>query len=107
MYEEINGTLLGNNLAYFFVYNNSITHGLFGLFMVIGFFLIVLIGSLFAQLRMTGRIRPEVSFLAGSFLTLGFATILEQYSGILNSIYFFILVGLTILSFIWVATSSE
>ena len=106
-YPYINGTLLGNNLAYAFTYANSVTYGMFGLFMVIAFYLTVLIGSLIYQLRFTSRIRPEVNFLASSFVTLGFATILEQYAGILSATYFFILIGLTVVSLIWVAMSSE
>jgi hypothetical protein len=106
-YEYVNGTLAGENLAYFFVYANSVTHELFGLFMVLSFFLVVLIGSAFAQLRTTGRLRPETSFLAASFVTLGFATILEQYSGILSANNFVILIAMTIIGIIWVVMSSN
>jgi hypothetical protein len=107
MYENINGTLAGNNINYFFLYANSVTHGWFVLMMIISFFLIVLISSLVMQLRFTSRIRFEVSLLASSFATLGLATIIEQFSGLLEPFYFFILIGLTALSFIWVALSSE
>lgn len=106
-YPSLNGTLVGNNLAELLVYANSVTHELFGLLIVIAFYLVVLLGSLVAQQRFTTRIRPEASFLASSFTTLGLATILEMYSGILSPIYFFVLIGLTILSFIWVAISSD
>lgn len=104
-YEYINGTEMGDNLAYIFKYANDVTHQMFGLFMVIGFFLVVMITSVFAQFRFTGRVRPETSFLASSFVTLGFAVIIEQYSGILAPQYFFILIGLNIIGFIWVALS--
>jgi hypothetical protein len=107
MYPTINGTLAGENLGYFFLYANSVTRDLFGLLMVVGFFFVVLIGSLISQLRITGRMRPETSFLAASFVTLGLATILEQYTGILSPVYFFALIGMTILSLIWVAMSSD
>ena len=106
-YPYMNGTLAGNNVLYFFTYANSVTHELFGLFMVISFFIVVLLGSLFAQMRFTGRMKFEVSLLAASFSTLGFATIIEQYTGIFSPVYFFILIGVTILSFLWLATSSN
>jgi len=104
-YPEINGTVVGSDLMQLFVYANTVTHEWFALFMVVGFFLVVLIGSLFMQFRFTTRIRPETSLLASSFATLGWATILEMNSGILNPVYFFVIVGVTILSFIWVAIS--
>lgn len=107
VYPEINGTLIGSDLSQIFVYANSVTHDLFGLVMVIAFYLVVLLGSIFMQLRFTARIRPEVSFLASSFATLGFATILEQVSGILSPVYFFMLIGITVLSILWVALSSD
>ena len=104
-YPEINGTLVSNNLMETFVYANTVTHNWFALFLVVGFFLVVLIGSLLAQFRFTTRIRPETSFLASCFATLGWATILEMYSGILNPIYFFFIIGCNILAFIWVINS--
>jgi lipopolysaccharide export LptBFGC system permease protein LptF len=106
-YPSMNGTEIGSNLANIFVYANSVTYGYFGLFFVIAFFLVVLLGSIFMQIRFSGRVRPEISMLASSFATLGLATILEQVSGILSPLYFFILIGLTILSGIWVALSSD
>ncbi len=106
-YPEINGTLAGDNLAYLMTYANQVTHNLFGIFMVAGFFLVVFIGSLFAQFRFTTRIKIETSVLASMFATLGWATILEMYSGILDPIYFFIIVSLTILSLIWTALAER
>ena len=101
MYPEINSTLAGENIAYFFIYANEVTYNLFSVFMVLGFFLVVFLGSIFMQLRFKGTIKPETSFLASAFATLGFAVILEQYSGILSPIYFFFIVGVLILAIIW------
>lgn len=106
-FQTLNGTLAGSDLTYFFVYANDVTNGLFVLTMVISFFLIVSVGSMMAQLRFSGRIRPEVSMLAGSFSTLGFAVILEQRTGLLAPQYFFVLIALTILSAVWTFMSSE
>lgn len=104
-YNEINGTLAGENVMYLFLYANEVTLGWFGLVITIAFFLVVFLGSLFAQQRYTAQIKPEVSALASCFATLGWATVLEMTSGILEPSYFFVLVGMTILSFIWVALS--
>jgi len=101
MYPAINGTLAGDNLAYLLVYANSVTKDLFGLLIVVGFFLIVFIGSMFMQLRIRAYVKPETSLLASSFATLGFALILEQYTGILSPVYFFIIFGILILSIVW------
>lgn len=106
-YPLINGTLAGDDISYFFVYANTVTNGKFGFFMVFGFFLVVLLGSLFAQFRFTARIRPDTSLLASSFATLGWATVLEMKTGILNPVYFFAIIGITILSIIWVALSDN
>ena len=104
-YPSLNGTLVGSNLMELFVYANTVTNNLFGLFITIGFFFVVFLGSLLAQFRFTARIRPETSALASSFATLGWATILESYSGILSPVYFYVIIGVTVLSFIWVALS--
>lgn len=86
-----------------FVYGNVVTHGLFALFLVVGFFLVTLLGGLFAVFNASSRLQFEKSLLAASFATLGWATILEMYSGLLNPVYFFVIIGITILSMIWVA----
>jgi tetrahydromethanopterin S-methyltransferase subunit B len=107
MYEYLNGTKVGSNLAELLVYANSVTNELFGLVITVAFFAVVLIASLMFQLRLTGRIRPETSLMASSFATLGWATILEMYSGILSPVYFFFIIGITILSILLVALSSD
>lgn len=107
MFPAINGTLIGNDLSQIFVYANSITHGLTVLFMVFGFFLIVLITSLIMQQRFSGNIRPETSFAAASFATLGLATLLEQRTGLLNPLYFVIIIAMTVLSVIWLIMNSD
>lgn len=100
-YPLVNGTLVGQNLGELFIYANSVTHNFFALFITVGFFLVTFLGSLFMQLRFRAVIKPETSLLASSFATLGFAIILEMYSGILNPVYFIFIVGVLILSIIW------
>lgn len=106
-FEELNGTLASENLGYLFVYANQVTVGWFGTLMVLGFFLVVLIGSLMMQLRFRGEAVFKTSFLASCFATLGFATILEQVSGILNTGYFLVIILATIIAVIIIAVSSE
>lgn len=104
-YPVINGTLAKQDLTYFFIYADIVTNGLFSLFLVVGFFLVVFLGSLFMQFRYTTKVRPEISLLASSFATLGWVTILEMKTGLLNPIYFISVIGITILAFIWASNS--
>lgn len=107
MYESLNGTLMSQDLAYAIIYANQVTYGYFGLFIVIAFFLLVLISSLIMQQRFTSRIRFDVSLLASSFASLAFASILMERTGLLNYTPFFILLGITIASALWVILSSD
>lgn len=107
MYPTINGTAAGLDLSYFFVYANSVTNGLFILLFVISFFVIVLVASLFGQLRITGRVKPETSFLAASFATIGLEVLLMQKNGLLSPMYFIISLAIFIISLIWVFLSSN
>jgi hypothetical protein len=102
MYEYLNGTKTGSNILEIFIYANSVTHGFAVPAIVLSFFILVFVSSLMMQLRFAGRIRPEVSFLASSFATFGFAVILEQTTGLLNPVYFFLTIGATLLGMLWV-----
>jgi len=102
-YPELNGTLVRDDLMELFVYSNVVTGGLFGLFITMGFFLVVFIGVMMSYISRGRDIEIEKCMLAASFATLGWATILEMSSGILNPVYFFVIIGITILSMIWVA----
>jgi len=105
MYPELNSTLVGSNVMETFIYANSVTGGWFAPITTLAFFLVVFLGSVFAQQRYTTQIKIEASLLVSCFATLGWATVLEMTSGILSPVYFFVIIGLTILSFIWVALS--
>lgn len=108
VFPEINGTLSSQNLAYFLVYANSVTNNIFGWVITFGFFFVVLLGSFAFQTRTNpSNPRFDTSLLASSFATVGWATILEQTSGILSPIHFFIVIGIFILSILWVAFSSN
>lgn len=105
-YPSINGSLMGNDLGYFFVYIDSITGGAASFFMVLSFFCITLIGSMLYSFRFSGRIKPELNFAAASFSTFGFTVILSGIANFLNPIYVLASVGLCILSAIWIFLSN-
>lgn len=105
-FEEINGTLMGQNLTYAFTYANGVTNDLFGILTMVFFFLVVSIVSLFMQFRFTGRIRPETSLLASSFVTLGFGIFLLQ-AEILSFLYYLIFVGIFVACLVWAIFSKE
>jgi hypothetical protein len=106
-YPLMNSTLAGQNVMYPFIYANQITNGFFMFFVVLAFFFVVLFGSMISQQKFKGRIKAEFSFLAASFSTLGFATIMEAMAGLLNPTYFIALIGLTIASFVWNALTPD
>jgi len=107
MYPLINGTEIGTNVMGIWSYANTVTNGFAIPLIVFSFFLIVLISSALAQIRFTSRMRFETSLLAASFATFGLSVILEQTTGLLSPVYFFITIGITILSLLWVAMSSN
>jgi hypothetical protein len=102
-YPVINSTYVGSNVMGIFVYANDVTKGFAVPLVVASFWIVLFLTSLLMQMRFASRIRPDVSFLASSFATLGFATILEQTTGLLNPLYFFLTIGLTIVGVLWVS----
>ena len=106
-YPTLNGSLMNDNFAYIFVYANSITHGFFMVFVVAAVFCVVLFTSIMMQLKTTGMVKPENSFAASCFATLGFAIIMEQVTGLLDAGYFITIVALTVLSVIWLLWDND
>ena len=106
-YPLVNGTLVNNDLSQLFVYANSVTDGMFMLFMTIAFFFIILIGSIVATIRTSARPRFELAFAAASFATFGFTMILSTVDGLINPLYLFISAGLTIIGVVWIFLSSD
>ncbi len=103
VYPELNSTLVGSNVMQLMLYANTVTHSWFGIFLVFGFFIITLLGSIGMQFRFSSQIDFKISLLASSFATLGWATIIEMTSGMLSPVYFYFIIGVTILAFIWSA----
>lgn len=106
-YPTLNATNFGSDITQMFTYTNEVTGGFMMPFILIAFFLTIFISSMVLQQRFTARIRPETSFLAASFASLGFAVILAQKTGLLDPIWTGLAIGLTILGFIWVVMSSD
>jgi len=106
-YPILNGTAMGSDLSYILVYTNTITGGWAILLMTIAFFMVVLLGSMFMQLRFQGRIKFEVHFAASSFATLGWCAILSTVNGLISPTYFLIFIGLSIMSVLWLLLSSD
>jgi hypothetical protein len=106
-YPLLNGSAMGSDLSYMFVYANSITGNMFVLFMVMAFFLITLIGGMFMQMRFQGRIKFEVHFAAASFVTLGFVVILSMVTGLISGLYILPFIGLSIVSVLWLLLSES
>lgn len=107
LYPPINGTLLNSDLGYIFVYANQVTGGLAIPIILLAFFLVVFLGSLFMQMRMTTRMRPEVSYLAASFATLGFTTIMASIVGINLTFWLWVSIVMTFIGVLWVMLTAE
>jgi hypothetical protein len=105
-YDPINATLLSGNIAYIFNYANCVTSNMATPMIVIAFFLIVFIGSLIAQQKITGTMKVASSALAACFATLGLEVIMMQRTLIQTPI-FVITIAATILSFWWVAAQDS
>lgn len=99
-------TNISSDITNLLCYDQVITNNWFGYFLIWGFFICILVGSIFAQLRLSGRIVPETSLLASSLISFAWAVILAQKQCLVNPINFFFLAGLTIIAFIWVALKS-
>jgi len=107
-FPSINNTLLSNDLTYLMVYANDVTNSVFGWAITLGFFLTVLLGSFFMQFRFNPtNPRFDTSLLASSFATIGWVTIIEQSSGILSPIHFMLVIGVFILSLLWVIFGAD
>jgi hypothetical protein len=80
------------------IYTNELTDGWAMPSVLFAFFIIVFLGGAFAQMRFRGGVRIDFAFAAASFSTLGLAVIMMMKTGLLNPIYLFVTIGLSILS---------
>ena len=105
-YDTINSSLT-SNLAYFFTYANSITNNLAVPFILVAFFLVIFLGQSFMQLRITGRMRAEVSFATAGFLNLGLAIILATEQNVISPLVLMASIAIAAIGFIVLIASSD
>lgn len=102
--ETVNAT---TDLSNIFIYVNEITNG-YAMPSVLGaFFLIIMLGSIFAQLRFKGTVRPDFAFAVAGFASFGLAVLMSLKNGLLNPAYLMISLALAILGALWVYLSGE
>ena len=101
---DVNATTDVTNL---FVYANEITNNLFMPLFLVGFFLVALLSSWFAQARFRGYARIDLSFAAASFSTFGLAVLMSTKTGLLSPIYLMISLVIAIISVIIIFNSNE
>ena len=90
-----------NDLTLLFVYANSVTYGMFTTLILVSFFIIALIGTYFAQIRLRGYSDFKVSLASSSFVTSGLAVIMASANGLLPIITLVIVIVINILSVLW------
>lgn len=106
-YPDISSVNATNDLTQLFVYANTITNGLFMPVTLLAFFIIVMIGTYFGQIRVSGRARLEVSFAAAAFVTFGMVVIASGVDGLVNMFYIIISLAVAILGALWLMFSSD
>lgn len=107
MYADLSTINASNDATQILVYANTLTGGILGPMILTAFFLIIMIGSYFAQIKFQGRARMEFSFTVAGFATFGFALLMSLENGLLNPMYIMISLGISIIGIIWLFFSSE
>lgn len=102
--DTVNAT---NDATAILVYANDLSGGTLMPMTLLAFFLIVAIGSFFAQMRFSGRGRFELSFTVAGFATFGFAVLMSTRNGLLNPAYLLISLAVAILGVAWLYFSQE
>lgn len=92
-----------NDPAELFIYANTITNNSFMPLVLFSFFIIVLLGSSFANKRFMGRVRFELSFAVAGFSTVGLAVLMSMKNGLLSPIYVWISIAVAIIGVAWLA----
>lgn len=106
-YPDLSTVNATSDLSVLLVYANDVTQGYFGPLVLGAFFLIVLIGSLMAQYKFSGRIIPATSFAAASFAAAGFAIIMASVNGLINPIFVILTIVMSLVGVIWLVFSSD
>lgn len=94
------------DLGELLVYTNTITGNWAMPMVLLAFFLIIFLGGLFYQAR-KGTTRPEILLSVAGFLTFGMSMIMSLKEGLLNPIYVFMSIGVSVLGVVWMFLSSD
>ena len=89
------------------VYCNTVTGGFFGWGVLFGFWMIIFLGSLFAQQRYSGRTKADISFAIASFLSFGLSVIMTSETGLLNGLAVVIMIALSLIGVAWIYFAHE
>ena len=96
-YPDISQVNATNDLTQLLVYCNTVTGGQFGPWVAWSFFIIALLGSYFAQMRLTGRPKLDVTFASAGFVTVGFSLLMSIEAGLLSTAHVIIFLLISIL----------
>ncbi len=106
-YQTLDAVNTSQGIHMVFVYVNDITSGLFSRLLLFSFFLILAIGSYFAQKRSTGKGDLPSSFAIAGFLTSTAAIIMSFVDGLINTYDIVIVFSATFLFVLWLFMSSN
>ena len=102
--ETVNAT---NDLTELLVYMNLVTGGAFMPSALFAFFMIILLSSVFSNLRFSGSSRFDISFAVAGFATFGLAVIMSSRDGLLNFIFLLISLVIAIIGVAWIYFNRE
>ena len=83
-YPDLSTVNATTDVTQLLVYCNTVTSGWFGPLTAWAFFLVVFLGSFFAQMRTTGRPKLDVCFAVAGFTSVGFSTLMALEFGLLR-----------------------
>lgn len=100
--DTVNAT---TDLSALLIYVNTLSGGIFGTAVLASFFLIVMLGSYFIQVRISGRGRMDTSFAAAGFTTFGLAAIMTSINGLVSSYAVLVTLAMAIIGIAWILFS--
>lgn len=107
IFPDLSSVNATSDLSNLLVYVNTITNGIAMPAVLLAFFFIVLIGSFYAQSRLTGKQRIDVSFVVAGFVTFALALIMSLKTGLLNVIYLVFSLAILMIGVMWIFLGKE
>lgn len=101
-YPDISTVNATQDLSQLLVYCNTVTNGLFGPLVAWAFFIIVLLGTFFAQMRLAGRPKLDICLLVAGFASVGFSVLMAMEFGLLSTFWVVVFIILAIVGAIFV-----